>query len=236
MQSRKWKRWLPVAFCYLLMVSLVPDFAFSQPKDKTVSVNAADLYSRYCAVCHGPEGRGKIGPSLQASHNPQDVVQIVRTGKGIMPGFAKQLSPDQVQALAAYVTQKLAVISLESGNLSEGGVLYRLNCSPCHRTAVRGGALAFASTNAPPLTGLSAGTIAGAIRSGPGPMPAFPPSVFDDKQLASIVKYVRFMQQPPSPGGLPLNYYGPVSEGLVALLTVVILALIGSWIEGKSKG
>jgi ubiquinol-cytochrome c reductase cytochrome c subunit len=233
---RRWKIWLSVPFGYLLIVFVVPPLAFSQPKDKTASANGAGLYSQHCAVCHGPEGRGKIGPSLQAAHNPQQVVQIVRTGKGVMPSFAKQLSPEEIQALAAYVTQKLAVVSLEGANLSEGGVLYRLNCSPCHRTAVRGGALAFAKTNAPRLTGLSAATIAGAIRSGPGPMPAFPPSVFNDKQLASIVKYVRFMQHPPSPGGFPLNYYGPVAEGLVALLMVGILALVGSWIEGRSRG
>lgn len=230
------KIWISVSLECLLMVSLVPQFAFSQPKDKSLTANGAALYSLHCAVCHGVEGKGKIGPSLQAAHNPNQVGYIVRTGKGIMPSFAKQLSPEEIQALAAYVTHKLAVISLEGGNLSEGGVLYRLNCSPCHRTAVRGGALAFAKTNAPPLTGLSAATIAGAIRTGPGPMPAFPSSVFDGKQLASIVKYVRFMQHPPSPGGFPLNYYGPVAEGLVALLVVGILALVGSWIEGRSRG
>jgi ubiquinol-cytochrome c reductase cytochrome c subunit len=233
---QKLKMGLGVSLGYLLIVSAVSQGALSQSKEISISDSGAGLYSQHCAACHGAEGKGKIGPSLQAAHDPQLVVQMVQTGKGIMPSFAKQLSPEEIQALAAYVTQKLAVISLEGGNLSEGGVLYRLNCSPCHRTAVRGGALAFAKTNAPPLTGLSAATIAGAIRSGPGPMPAFPSSVFDGKQLASIVKYVRFMQHPPSPGGFPLNYYGPVAEGLVALLVVGILAIIGSWIEGRSRG
>jgi quinol---cytochrome-c reductase cytochrome c subunit len=153
-----------------------------------------------------------------------------------MPSFATTLTPEQIQAVADYVSTKIATVVLTGGSLSEGGVLYRMNCSPCHRTDVRGGALAFTKANAPPLTGLDSATIAGAIRTGPGPMPSFPPSVFNDHQLASIVMYARYMQHPPNYGGLPLDYYGPVAEGLVAIITVGVLGLIGFWIEQRGRG
>lgn len=86
------------------------------------------------------------------------------------------------------------------------------------------------------MTGLAPSTIAGAIRSGPGPMPVFPPSVLDNEELASIVEYVRFMQNPPHPGGIALGYYGPVAEGLVAFGAVGLLVLIGRWIEKRGRG
>lgn len=153
-----------------------------------------------------------------------------------MPSFSKTLSPTQIEQVADYVSLQLAVLTLTGGNLAQGGVLYRLNCAPCHRTAVRGGALAFSKNNAPALIGLDAATIAGAVRSGPGEMPAFPKSILGDQDLASIIKYVQFMQQPPNPGGLPLNYYGPVAEGLVAIGVVIVLAAIAAWIEEKGRG
>ena len=227
---------LYVRCSFLLLVTLVSPFAFTQSQSKAPPSAGASVYADNCALCHGPEGKGGIGPSLETARDAGQIMAIVRTGKGAMPAFAPQLSAEQIGEVADYVRQKLATVSLTGGSLSEGGVLYRVNCAPCHRTDVRGGALAFANGNAPKLTGLSPETIAGAVRSGPGAMPSFPPSVFDQKQLASIVSYVRFMQHPPNPGGLPLNYYGPVSEGLVALVMVGILAVIGWWIEERGRG
>ncbi len=69
-----------------------------------------------------------------------------------------------------------------------------------------------------------------------GPMPAFPAPVVTDKQLDSIVEYVKFVQHPPSPGGSPLNWYGPVAEGFVAWVVVFGLIGIVGWIEKGGKG
>jgi ubiquinol-cytochrome c reductase cytochrome c subunit len=163
-------------------------------------------------------------------------MMAIDVGPGHMPSFAYVLSKDDVRAVAYYVTQRLAVVPLAGGNLGEGGELFRSNCAPCHRTAARGGALAFTDINAPALTGKSAALIAGAVRSGPGPMPAFPPSVIDDKQLSSIVEYLRFVQSPPSPGGSPLNWYGPVAEGFVAWVVLFGLIAMTGWIERGGRG
>jgi ubiquinol-cytochrome c reductase cytochrome c subunit len=153
-----------------------------------------------------------------------------------MPAFSRVLSVSDIRAVADYVTQKLAVIPLDNGNVSKGGELFRDYCATCHRTAVRGGALAFVGMNAPDLSEKSPALIAGAIRWGPGAMPAFSASTLSDQQIASIVAYIQRVQHPPRPGGRALNWYGPVAEGLVAWVVVFFLGGLTVWIEKGGKG
>lgn len=230
--------WLLLIFSILSLANL----ALCQPPEASTPEDGAAIYAKHCVQCHGPQGEGVnavvsfAGPPLQAVHDRNWAVSIIRSGKNVMPSFDRLLSAQQIEAVADYVTQKLAVISLQGGNLSEGGTLFRIYCAACHRTAMRGGALAFAGTNAPDLQGKTPSTVAGTIRFGPGPMPAFPASVLDDHQVASIVEYVKFMQEPPSPGGNPLHFYGPVAEGLFAWFAVLMLVAATGWIERKGKG
>jgi ubiquinol-cytochrome c reductase cytochrome c subunit len=176
------------------------------------------------------------GPSLQAEHNPGRVMAAVEVGPSHMPRFEYLLSVEQMQAVSDFVASKLAVIPMEAADLSRGGDVFRTYCASCHRTAVRGGALAFCGINAPSLTGKSAALVAGAIRWGPGPMPAFPRSVIDDKDLNAVVNYIRYAQQPYDPGGQPMNWYGPVAEGFAAWVGVLALVFVTAWIEKGGKG
>jgi mono/diheme cytochrome c family protein len=176
------------------------------------------------------------GPSLQAEHDMGRVMTAVESGPSHMPAFSRILPSDQIQAVAQYVTTDLAVIPLMHGDIGEGGKLFRTYCATCHRTAVRGGVLAFAGRNAPDLQGKSAALIAGAIRWGPGTMPSFPSTILSDQQLASTVEYVRFVEHPPNPGGDPLMEVGPVSEGGIAALAVLFVIGIAGWIERGGKG
>jgi ubiquinol-cytochrome c reductase cytochrome c subunit len=225
----------------LLLASLFPHLSVCQTSE-TGAPEGKTIFLQNCAVCHGDKGQGQsavvsiAGPCIQAVHNRGEVMTAMEVGPGHMPTFVYTLSLSQMQAVADYVTQQLAVIPLSGGNLAEGGELFRENCAPCHRTAVRGGALAFAGTNAPALTNLSPAIIAGAIRWGPGPMPAFPPSVLSDRQVASIVDYIRYVQHPPSPGGNSLNWYGPVAEGFAGWIIIGVLIVVTGWIEKGGKG
>jgi ubiquinol-cytochrome c reductase cytochrome c subunit len=153
-----------------------------------------------------------------------------------MPAFSRVLTAAQIRAVSQHVTTDLAVIPLTHGDIGEGGKLFRVYCATCHRTAVRGGVLAFAGRNAPNLTDKSEALIAGAIRWGPGTMPAFPASVLSDEQLASTVDYVRFIQHPPNPGGDPLKEVGPVAEGGLAALAMLFVIGLAVWIERGGKG
>jgi ubiquinol-cytochrome c reductase cytochrome c subunit len=226
----------------LLVILLACDIAPCQQTEPARPPNGGAIFLQRCAECHGEKGEGVnavitfAGPSLQAEHEAGVAMTAMEVGPSHMPSFAYVLSVSEMRAVADYVTQRLAVIPLTGGNLSEGGTLFRQYCSPCHRTAVRGGALVFTGVNAPALTNKSSAMIAGAIRMGPGPMPSFPASVLNDQQLASVVEYAKFVQDPPHPGGTPFNWYGPVAEGFVAWVIVVLLVLSTAWIEKGGKG
>jgi mono/diheme cytochrome c family protein len=193
-------------------------------------------------MCHGAKGQGIAaavsiaGPSLQAEHEVGQVMMAVETGPSHMPAFSRVLSVPQIKAVSYYVSTRLAVIPFTDGNLGEGGTLFRMYCATCHRTAVRGGALAFTGRNAPALDQKSAALIAGAIRWGPGTMPSFSETALSNRQLWSVVRYVQFVQHPPHPGGEPLKYYGPVAEGDASAAALLILIGVAGWIEWGGKG
>jgi ubiquinol-cytochrome c reductase cytochrome c subunit len=225
-----------------LLLALALPAAFCQQNPGAPPPDGKAIFHERCAKCHGEQGEGIssvvtiAGPDIQAEHNMGQVMAAVEVGPEHMPAFSWVLTVPEIRAVSEYVTQKLAVIPLSGGDLSEGGKLFRIDCAVCHRTAVRGGALAFTGINAPNLTSEPAPLIAGAIRWGPGPMPKFPPSLIDDKQLDSIVEYVRYVQHPPSPGGSPMEYIGPVAEGCVTWIVVFGLIAVTTWIEKGGKG
>lgn len=232
-------RLVPLLFA---LISFVPKVAFAQHYASTTSTNGTVIYALNCIKCHGPNGGGVAGvvsiagPSLKAEHDRQFVITMVSDGKAPMPSFRPLLSSAQIDAVADYVTTQIATIPLATGDIGEGGELFRVHCAPCHGAPGRGGALAYAGTNAPPLTGKTAARIAGTVRWGPGLMPSFPKSALNDRQLDSIVTYIRFLQHAPHPGGTPLGYFGPVAEGFVSWLAAIALVGAAMWIERKGKG
>jgi mono/diheme cytochrome c family protein len=73
---------------------------------------AAELFAQRCTGCHGTDGHGisSIGtpnftdPSVQSQLTDQQITSTITNGKGgRMPGFGKELSNEQISALAAYV-------------------------------------------------------------------------------------------------------------------------------------
>jgi quinol---cytochrome-c reductase cytochrome c subunit len=227
-----------VGFAALFLLSVcatAQQAAPANPEGKAV-------FEQRCAKCHGEHGEGvsgalsAAGPNLQAEHDWGTVISRVWVGKGMMPAFGEILTIQEIKAVTGYVTQDIAVIPMGGGDLGKGGELFREHCAPCHRTAVRGGALVFTGVNAPSLVGISPQMVAGAIRWGPGPMPRFTRDEINDQDLQSIVKYVEFAQHPPSPGGTPMNFYGPVAEGFVAWVIIFGMIGVAMWIEKGGKG
>ena len=66
-------------------------------------------YAERCAACHGPAGKGGIGPNLTLAEykygrGKDQVAESIRTGRpGGMPGFGNQLSHEQLEGLVSYV-------------------------------------------------------------------------------------------------------------------------------------
>jgi mono/diheme cytochrome c family protein len=61
-----------------------------------------------CASCHtlsAAGATGTVGPSLdELRPTREQVVDIVTNGRGAMPSFADQLAPDEIEAVATYVS------------------------------------------------------------------------------------------------------------------------------------
>lgn len=66
----------------------------------------ATVFAANCAVCHGAQGEGGVGPELagySVLKNEQLIItQVVRGGR-VMPPFGSKLSDDQIAAVLTYI-------------------------------------------------------------------------------------------------------------------------------------
>jgi ubiquinol-cytochrome c reductase cytochrome c subunit len=184
-----------------------------------------DLFVTGCSSCHGLNGKGTHrGPDL--SHAGAAAADFyLSTGRMPLANPRDQparkppaYSRPDIDRLVAYVASlgpgpPIPVVS-PGGELAQGSRLYTENCAACHSSAGAGGALG-QSIDAPPLLRATTVQIAEAARIGPGAMPVFGPDTLRDVQLASIVRYVRYLRHPDDRGGNPLGHIGPVPEGFV---------------------
>ena len=77
--------------------------------------DAAALYAKHCATCHGKDGRAKTfkakfnkardltDAAWQAGAGDERLFNSITQGRGKMPAFKKKLSPAQVESLVAHV-------------------------------------------------------------------------------------------------------------------------------------
>ena len=141
--------------------------------------------------------------------------------------------PELVSQIVKYVWTMTGgggpdIPTIGEGNLADGGALFRLQCAACHSWAGDGGALV--RIESPALHSATEVQIAEAIRVGPGQMPAFGAAALTDEQVADVVAYVRYLDQPDDRGGEPLWHLGPFAEGALALVAVAGLLLFVRWI------
>ena len=94
--------------------SRVPQAA--APEEGGVERAAAALWNVSCASCHGRDGRGQ-GPArppgapipdftsaeLQKQRTDEQLLQVIREGRGMMPGFSKQVNPQGMSALVGHI-------------------------------------------------------------------------------------------------------------------------------------
>jgi len=101
--------------------------------------------------------------------------------------------------------------------LSEGQQAFAINCGQCHQLGGSGGMLSKGNV-VPGLHNANLTQIAEAIRIGPQPMPMFSPAQLSDHDMSAISHYVKYLQNPASPGGLGISHFGPVAEGFVGII------------------
>lgn len=206
------------------------------------------LYQQGCSSCHGLNVAG--GPQAPSLIGVGGAAVDFQVSSGRMPlkafGVQAARGPSaytqpEIDQLVAYITslapggpgQAPADYSATVAQLGDqvlGGELFRGNCASCHNFDGAGGALSN-GLYAPPLHPASDRQILEAVRSGPESMPVFGPNQFSEKDVASIVQYVNFLNAPKDPGGHPIGHLGPVPEGLIAwLVGIGGLILITLWI------
>jgi quinol---cytochrome-c reductase cytochrome c subunit len=220
--------------------------------DDELIAEGRELYETGCSSCHGADGQGVVGedggergPSL-ADAGEAAAYYYLSTGRMPLANSEEQpkrnepaYGPEEIKALVAYVGTlgngpEVPEVDPEAGDLALGGEVFRANCQACHGASGGGGALSYGRA-APRLTAATPTEIASAVRVGPGEMPVFGRDVIDSDELNGLVRYVRYLDDPEDPGGLPIGRTGPIPEGFVAWL-IGMVALLGlvAWIGTRS--
>jgi ubiquinol-cytochrome c reductase cytochrome c subunit len=208
----------------------------------------AQIFSESCASCHGEFAQGtNLAPSLIGAGSAAVDFQV---STGRMPATAlsaenqrgpAKFNPAQIAALAAYI-QSLgggppiptsAMVNPAAGNYGVGEQLFEANCAACHNFVGAGGALTDGKS-APALTQSTPRQIYEAMLTGPEAMPVFNDLTVTPQEKRDIIAYVTQVRSQPNPGGLSLGRVGPVTEGLVAFLGLLLfLVLCALWITAK---
>jgi mono/diheme cytochrome c family protein len=107
-------------YSFLFVFSVVTlGGAFATRTGNAVSIAASDStaasYAKYCASCHGSDGRAKTAKGkrnharsfadLEWQNRVSDerIFNSIMNGKGKMPGYGKKLSEQVIDSLASYV-------------------------------------------------------------------------------------------------------------------------------------
>jgi ubiquinol-cytochrome c reductase cytochrome c subunit len=206
------------------------------------------LFRANCDSCHGVYAEGTAnGPSL-IGVGAAAVDFQVSTGR--MPAAVlsaenerkpPKLTPSQTLAVAAYIQSlgggppipSAAQVSSAGADVGIGQQLFVANCAACHNFDGAGGALTYGKY-APPLTASTPTQIYEAMETGPEAMPVFNDLTITPQEKRDIIAYVTEVRTEPNPGGFSLGRIGPVTEGLVAFLGLLLfMVLVALWITAK---
>jgi len=208
------------------------------------------LFNLNCASCHGQFGQGtSTAPSL-IGVGAAAVDFQVSTGrmpcKELEAECARKpvfLNTQQIHALAAYIESlgggpaipSAVQVSQAGANAGFGQQLFVADCAQCHNFQGAGGALTFGKY-APPLTKSTPAQIYEAMLTGPEAMPVFNNTTITPKEKRDIIAYIVQTREEPNPGGFSLGRVGPVTEGLVAFLGLLLfMVLAAMWITAKHR-
>lgn len=206
------------------------------------------LFEENCASCHGVLAQGSNRAPNLVGLGAATVDFWLSTGRMPLadPTVQAIIKPsrftrNQEYAIDAFVASlapggpAIPSVNLALASVSAGESLFSTNCAACHTITGAGDALAN-NVFAPSLAPATPTQVAEAVRTGPGNMPRFGPGTLSDRQVADIVKYVGYLQNPNDRGGIALGHVGPVTEGFIAILVGLgSLMLIGLWIGGRAR-
>ena len=80
-----------------------PEPAASETATGGTTEEAAQLYADNCSGCHGADGAGGSAPGIAGEDDVAEIQRWIEQGGEGMPGFAEQLTPGQIEAIARFV-------------------------------------------------------------------------------------------------------------------------------------
>jgi ubiquinol-cytochrome c reductase cytochrome c subunit len=207
------------------------------------------IFEKDCATCHGFDAQGQTGiaPGL-IGVGAAAVDFQVSTGR--MPAAENgaeniqkppRLDRKQTLAVAAYIQAlgggppipSAAAVSSTGANIGLGQQLFIADCAQCHNFVGAGGALTDGKF-APALTNATPTQIYEAMLTGPEAMPVFNDTTITPNEKRDVIAYVTGVRSQANPGGLSLGRVGPVTEGLVAFLGLLLFMVLAAlWITAK---
>jgi ubiquinol-cytochrome c reductase cytochrome c subunit len=209
------------------------------------------IFLEECAACHGQFAQGTPGVAPSLIGVGSAAVEF-QTSTGRMPAKepgaendrkTPELSPQEIQAVAAYIASlgggpaapTAAQVSQQGTNAGFGQQLFVADCAQCHNFQGAGGALTYGKY-APPLTKSTPAQIYEAMLTGPEAMPVFNNTTITPQEKRDIIAYVVQTRDEPNPGGFSLGRIGPVTEGLVAFLGLLLfMVFMAMWITAKHR-
>lgn len=215
--TNKWMVW-GAAFLFLFVLAF-PVYRILQPAkladaqaalNESLAVQGEEIFTANCAQCHGGQATGGIAPALNSKEflgavSDRQMHQLISTG---VPGtlmssysvdFGGILTQQQIASVVVYLRafEETApefpewFTPLAQTDLS-GQELFNMGCAYCHGIDLSG--------NIGPELGKGSGVAnepdsfyEDRIHNGIGEMPSFG-KVFTDDQVASIIDYIRSVQ------------------------------------------
>lgn len=104
-----------IPFLFLMADAARTNRSPAEASSQAVNVDAAALFAKNCAKCHGKDGRAKTfrgkltaardftNAEWQARVSDDTLAASVANGRGSMPSFRKKLSADEIKSLVAYI-------------------------------------------------------------------------------------------------------------------------------------
>lgn len=155
--------WKLAIFIVVIVAVILGGVAAAQ--EGADSERGAELYQTYCIMCHGADGRGRVGANLQAFPGidvDAAIQQTIANGieGSVMPTFSTvqggPLSDVDIADISAYLTGVLdgtepiapapdyqppdiAPLPDVQGNPTNGAVVFQTNCIACHGEKAQGG-------------------------------------------------------------------------------------------------
>ncbi|GAA4970369.1 cytochrome c [Kineococcus glutinatus] len=224
------------------------------------------LFLANCATCHGFNAAGGdpavAGAGTEGTVSGPSLIGVgaasvdFQVGTGRMPLVYQgpqaavsekiRFSQEQIDQMGAYIAslapgpakpteEVLDYSGLSEEEIARGATIFRTNCAMCHNFAGAGGALT-AGKVAPDLFGTSPQHIYEAMTTGPGPMPVFNDNIIAPEDKTAVIGFLKTIHGETEPGGNPLGYLGPVTEGLFAWVAGIGLLIVCSiWLGMKSS-